>query len=88
MFNNNGSPMIGPGMGPYAPGFEPGTGLPNPRFDPFGPPGAAVGGMGGRGMGRGRGGRGWPGQGRHIPGEPDPDHLRPARGNVDRDGFI
>ena len=88
MFNPNGPPT-GPNMGPYTPGFEPGTGLPHPRFDPFGPPGVGMGGGRGmgRGMGRGRGGR-WPGQGRNVPGEPDPDHLRPSRGNMDRGDFI
>lgn len=88
-------PMFFPGAyedpsGGYGPtgGFGPGgygSGLPQPRFDPFGPvlgPHTDIGGGGagnvgvdGRGRGRGRGG---PGRGAQYPaGEPNPDHLRP-----------
>ena len=64
-------------------------GLPQPRFDPFGPVlgpnqdigGAGVGnvgipgrgGRGGRGPGPGRG----PGRGGNFPGEPNFDHFKP-----------
>lgn len=74
----------GGGLGPAGPGFGPGPGMfppshpPGARFDPMVPPGIGGGGMfpgrgGGRGGGAGRGGMG----GGRMPGEPQPDHLRP-----------
>jgi hypothetical protein len=74
-FNGQGGgSMVGPdhpvfgGVGqlPHAPGFEPG--MPFPRFDPLTPF------IPDRG-GRGRAGRG----ASRIPGEPNPDHLRPPK---------
>ena len=65
-------------------------GIRGPRFDMYLPPGVGDvddGRRGGRGGGRGRlGGRGRGGRGRNVPGEPDPDHLRPPS-SFDHDMF-
>ncbi|CAM9162735.1 unnamed protein product [Chrysoparadoxa australica] len=80
-----GGPGLGPGMpgmtggglmGPDHPAFggSGGSGLlPQPRFDPYGPPMPGIPGPGGLGRGRG-GGRG---NGNRFGGDPDPDHLPP-----------
>lgn len=82
-----GGPATGGGEGgvdpnsyffPGSAGVDPdgtGLGLPQPRFDPFGPvvgpnSGVNVGNPGGRFGGRG-------GRGRPAPGEPNPDHMKP-----------
>ena len=84
--------LIGPDIGPYAPGFGGNYNGPRPRFDPFGPFDPSRGGSI-RGRFPGRNGRGRSGRGRgHIPGEPDADHFRPPTGNRDphdgRNDFI
>jgi proteasome inhibitor subunit 1 (PI31) len=76
-FHNNGNNNDDMHHPPFLPGFD----VPQPRFDPFGPPidpygeiGLTSGGRGGRGgRGRGRGGQ----RGGRWPGDPDPDHLPP-----------
>lgn len=78
-----GGSMVGPnhplfgGVGqlPYAPGF--GSGFPRPRYDPLTP-------LAPRGpSGRDFGGRGRGRNAPRIPGEPNPDHLRPPTGDDD-----
>ena len=82
---------VGAGYGGEFPGGLGGIGgLPQPRFDPFGPVlgpnqdigGAGAGNVGVDGRGRRiidpRGGRGRGGRGYgNFPGEPNPDHMKP-----------
>lgn len=84
-------PLFSPNMGGYPadlrspPGWP--VGMPRPRFDSFMPvPGPNGPNFGQQAQGPPFGPNGGRGTRRRVPGEPDPDHLRPPGANDD--GYI
>ncbi len=71
----------------FFPGYEDNTsGLPVPRFDPYGPVPGPMGRFGpGQGGGGRRGGRGGK---RGVGGDPNPDHFQPPGFNSDDNSLI